>query len=202
MQVATDVEVLKFLADNAWSHGIQADGTNLYYSDLGANCFELKFPETASKISYFARIAAMMGINEEALFYGATLWITLSTIGSPQLEKSGWKMIERMRQGYGHNRSLQTASGHYFRADELVDLTAFLVPCFVYGWDAYVLHSASNDFFVYISHDEYWGVVARAQRRRTTGYSLNSKTSIRKNHLACAVVSADQLASRSVGRMS
>ncbi len=155
MQVGTDAEVLKFLADNEWNHGIRVDGTTLYYATPGANCFELKFPETPLRVTYFARVAAMMGINEEALFYGATLWITLSTIGTPQLEKSGWKLVERMRQGYGENRSLQAASGHFFRDDELVDLTAFLVPCFVYGWNAYVVHSASNDFFVYI-HGDYW----------------------------------------------
>jgi hypothetical protein len=163
MHVATDAEVLEFLADNAWSHGIRADGTTLYYQDPDANCFELKFPESPLKTTYFARVAAMMGIGEEALFYGATLWITLSTIGSPQLEKSGWKLVERMRQGFGENRSLQSASGHFFRADELVDLTAFLVPCFVYGWDAYVIHNGGSDFFVYINHDDYWGVVARTR---------------------------------------
>src|ERR1700674_5788775 len=118
MQVATDAEVLKFLADNAWSHGIRAEGTSLYYADPGAYCFELKSPEHPLRITYFARVASMMGINEEALFYGATLWITLSTIGTPQLDKSGWKLVERMRQGFGENRSLQTASGHFFRADE------------------------------------------------------------------------------------
>ena len=163
MHVATDSEVLKFLTDNAWSHGIQVDGTNLYYVDPGANCFELKFPETPLRIPYFARVAAMMGISEEALFCGATLWITLSTIGSPQLEKSGWRLVERMRQGFGENRSLQTASGHFFRADELIDLAAFLVPCFAYSWDAYMVFIGSNDFFVHISHDEYWGVVARTK---------------------------------------
>lgn len=73
MQVATDAEVLTFLAGGACSHGIRADGTSLYYADPGANCFALKFPETSLRISYFARVAAMMGINDEALFYGATL---------------------------------------------------------------------------------------------------------------------------------
>jgi hypothetical protein len=62
MQVATDAEVLKFLADNTWNHGIRAGGTTLYYADPGANCFELKFPETPLRISHFARVAAMMGI--------------------------------------------------------------------------------------------------------------------------------------------
>jgi hypothetical protein len=105
----------------------------------------------------------MIGISEEALFYGATLWITLSTIGSPQLVNSGWMLVETMRQGFGENRSLQAASGHFFRDDELVELTAFLVSCFVYGWDAYVVFNGSNDFFVHIGHDDYWGVVARTK---------------------------------------
>jgi len=163
MQAATDAEVLKFLAENEWNHGIRVDGTTLYYANPGANCFELKFPETPLRATYFARVAAMMGISEEALFYGAMLWITLSTIGSPQLEKSGWKLVERIRQGFGENRSLQAASGHFFRHDELVELTAFLMPCFVYGWDAYVVPNGSNDFFVQISHDNYWGIVARTK---------------------------------------
>jgi len=105
----------------------------------------------------------MLGISDESLFYGAVLWITLSQIGSPQLEKSGWKLIEKMRQGFGENRSLQVASGHFFRDDELDDLAAFLVPCFVYAWDAYLIPNARNDFFAYLSHNQYWGVVARTK---------------------------------------
>jgi hypothetical protein len=163
MQVATETEALEFLAKNQWNHGIHADGTSLYYTDPSANCIELRFPETPLRVTYFARVASMLGINDESLFYGALLWITLSTIGSPQLEKSGWRLVEKMRQGFGENRSLQTASGHFFRADELVELTAFLIPCFVFGWDAYMVPNGSNDFFVHISHDEYWGVVARTE---------------------------------------
>jgi hypothetical protein len=163
MQVATDAEVLKWLAEIEWNHGIKADGTALYYPEPGANCIELKFPESPLRTTYFTRVASMLGINDESVFYGALLWITLSTIGSAQLEKAGWKLIEKMRQGFGENRSLQTASGHFFRSDEIVDLNAFLVPCFVFGWDAYIVPCFNSDFFVHISHDEYWGVVARTQ---------------------------------------
>jgi len=161
MQVATDAEVLKWLNDVEWNDGIKADGTTLYYTESGANCIELKYPETPLRTTYLARVASMLGIDDESHFYGALLWITLSTIGSIGLEKAGWKLVEKMRQGYGENRSLQNASGHFFRSDELVDLNAFLVPCFVFGWDAYVVPSSSNNFFVHLSHDEYWGVVAR-----------------------------------------
>jgi len=164
MEVLTDAEVLKFLSDNEWNHGIKVEGTSLYYAESGAKCIQMRFPETPLIVRYFARVASMLGIEEESQFCGALLWITLSTIGSPGLEKAGWKLVEKMRQGYGENRSLQTASGHFFRSDELVDLTAFLVPCFVFGWDAYIVPSAANDFFAHISHDEYWGVACRTQK--------------------------------------
>jgi hypothetical protein len=154
---------LKWIAETKWHHGARVDDRGLYYEDPDANCFELGFPETPLRISYFARVAATMGINDESAFYGAMLWITLSNIGSPQLEKSGWKLIEKMRQGFAENRSLQAANAHFFTDDELVDLTAFLIPCFVFGWDAYVMFNADSDFFVFISHDEYWGVVARTK---------------------------------------
>ena len=163
MWFVTDAEVLQWLAKDEWNHGIKADGTSLYYASSDANCIELRFPETPLRVTYFARVIPMLGIENESLFYGALLWITLSTIGSPQLEKTGWKLIERMRQGFGENRSLQVASAHFFRDDELVDLSAFLIPCFVFGWDAYVVPNSSNDFFVWIGHDQYWGVVTRTQ---------------------------------------
>ena len=189
MQVVTDAEVVKWLATIEWNHRILVDGTTLYYADPAANCIELKFPETPLSVRNLARVASMLGIDDESFFYGALLWITLSTIGSPQLEKSGWKLVEKMRQGFGENRSLQTASGHFFRDDELVDLSAFLVPCFVYGWDAYVVRNASNDFFVYISHDEYWGVVARTQEAYDRLFSqlkdMNPKESVGMRRRFC-----------------
>jgi hypothetical protein len=162
MNAASDAEVLKWLAENEWNHGIKLDGKPLYHAEPGPNCIKLKYPETPLGTTFFARVASMLGIEDESRFHGALLWITLSTIGSPQLEKAGWKLVEKMTQGYGENRSLQTATGHFFKSDELVDLSAFLVPCFVFGWDAYMV-PYSNDFLVYISHDKYWGIVARPQ---------------------------------------
>jgi hypothetical protein len=165
MNVVTGTELLKWLTDNKGNRGIQVEGARLHYVDPNANCIELEYPSTPLRIAYFSRVASMMGTKDESMFYGAFLWITLSTIGSNQVEKSGWKMVEKMRQGYGENRPLQTANGHHFRSDEIADLAAFLVPCFVYGWDAFVVPNGMNDFFIHISHDEYWGVVARTKER-------------------------------------
>jgi hypothetical protein len=69
-----------------------------------------------------------------------------------------------MLQRLGRSRSLQTARAHFFREDELQDLEAFLLPCFVSGWDAFLVPFGSNEFCAHVSHDEYWAVVARRPR--------------------------------------
>ena len=163
MRVGTDEEVQKFLSDNRWDCGIKLDGTNLYYEGPEANCIELKFPDLPGRAAYFSSKASRLGlVSDEAQFQGALLWITYSELGS--LSQIGWKLIEKMRQGFGENRPLQTARAHFFRSDELLELKAFLLPCFVFGWDAYLIPFDKNDFFVHVSHDEYWGVVSRTQK--------------------------------------
>jgi len=163
MRVGTDMEVVKTLADSQWDCGIKIEGTNLYYDGPEANCIKLKFPDFPGRAAYFSTRAIRLGLgDDEARFHGALLWVTFSELGS--LAPIGWKLVEKMRQGFGENRPLQTARAHYFRNDELLDLTAFLLPCFVFGWDAYLVPFGRNDFFVYISHDEYWGVVSRTRK--------------------------------------
>lgn len=161
MNVMTDDEVREFLKKNSWATGIKiaADG-DLFYDSLGANCLVMSFPETPMRATYVSRLISMVGVQEEGLFDGALLWVRLWTIGSPQLEKSGWRLIERMRMGYGELRPLEAANGHWFRADEVVDLAAFIVPCLVYGWDAYIV-PANAECFAFISHDEFWCVATR-----------------------------------------
>lgn len=162
MNVMTVDEVRAFEQKHSSSTGIRIDGDgDLFYDSPGANCVVMSFPETPLRATYVARLISMLGTeNDEALFYGALLWIRLWNIGSPQLEKSGWRLIERMRIGFGEPRPLGNANGHWFRNDEVVDLAAFIVPCLVYGWDAYVV-PANAGCFAFISHDEYWCVATR-----------------------------------------
>ncbi len=163
MHVGTDAEVVQFLTDNKWDCGIKVNGTNLFYESPEANCIELKFPDLPGRAAYFSSKASRLGlVSDEAQFQGALLWITYSELGS--LAPIGWKQVEKMRQGFGENRPLQTARAHFFRNDELLDLRAFLLPCFVFGWDAYLIPFVRNDFFVHVSHDEYWGVVSRTRK--------------------------------------
>ena len=156
MHVGTDEEVVRILTNDKWNSGIRADQQNLFYDGPEANCIELKFPDWPGRAAYFSSRASRLGLSYgEEHFSGAVLWITYSEPGS--LAPIGWKQVERMRQGFGENRSLQTAKAQFFRSDELLDLRAFLLPCFVFGWDAYLVPFGRNDFFVHVSHDEYWG---------------------------------------------
>jgi hypothetical protein len=167
MQVGTDAEVLQLLSNKTWDSGLKVDGTRLYYDNPEANCIELSFPDRPGRAAYFSLRASRLGVpSDEAHFQGALLWITYSELGS--LAPIGWKLVEKMRQGFGENRSLQTARAHFFRADELLELRAFLLPCFVFGWDAYLVPFGSNDFFVHVSHDEYWGAVSKTRKAYDT----------------------------------
>lgn len=165
MTAMTGNEVREFLVKNEWSYGIKVrdrqpyQEKHLYYNNPEARTLLLKFPDTPRRATYFARVASFLGAEDESLFYGALLWITLYDIGSPQLEKSGWSMIDMMRRSFGENRPLEAAPGHWFRNGAAVELAAFILPCFVFGWDAWIISNSS--FFIHISHDEYWVIVTR-----------------------------------------
>jgi hypothetical protein len=163
MIAMTNEQTREYVNKYSWSSGLKASDYALYYDDPNANAIFLKFPETPLRATYFARVASMLGIEDESLFYGALLWITLSDIGSPQIEKSGWVMAEMMRRSFGENRPLGLAPGHHFRNGAVVELTAFVLLCFVFAWDAYIIPQGlpNDDYFVHISHDEYWAVITR-----------------------------------------
>ena len=164
MHCSTAQELAEWLAKSG--NGISLDGSgdgSLFFKGGDAYAVEFPWPATPLKITYWAWVAATVDYGEEEPFYGATLWVSLSTIGS--MDKSGWHMVERMRVSFGEHRQLQIAPVHYFRDDEVVDAMAFLVPCFVYQWNAFYLNSF-HDTFAHISHDEYWCIVTRDKEKR------------------------------------
>jgi len=132
MNAMTDEEVTRFENQHHWATGlnIAEDGRGLYYDTPEANCIELKFPEKPMQVPYFTRVLSLLNTESEEHFNGALLWITLSTIGSPQLEKIGWKLVEKMRLAFGETRPLGVAPGHWFRSDEFVELKRLLASLF------------------------------------------------------------------------
>ena len=106
MTAMTDEEVRQFIRKQESFTGLKVNEWALRYESPESNALLIPFPETPLRATYFARLAAMLGIENEGMFYGALLWITLSDIGSPQLEKTGWSMVEMMRRSFGENRPL------------------------------------------------------------------------------------------------
>src|SRR6267154_3498342 len=108
MNAMTDGEVKEFEEKNHWATGLNIDEERrgFYYDNGEANCIELKFPETLMRVPYFTRLLSLLNTESEEHFNGALLWITLSTIGSPGLEKIGWKLVEKMRLAFGETRPI------------------------------------------------------------------------------------------------
>jgi hypothetical protein len=165
MIALTDDEVREFIQKNSWFTNlvVSADGNDISYSTEDSNCIDLKFPETPLRVTYFVRVATRMLLEAEDYFNGGMLWFKYWHGGSPQLVKTGWKLVEKLRLAYGETRPLAIAPGHAFESDEFTDMNAFLLPCFVFGWDAYLIPSG-GEHFVFISHDDYWTVVAKDEK--------------------------------------
>jgi hypothetical protein len=110
-----------------------------------------------------ARLAAHLNY-EELHFAGASLWITQWGVWNDMVEAVSLKAIERIRQGYGENRSLNTAPGHIFRHDEFVESVSCLVQPMLVGWDAYYIPRwawGKMDYFLSVSHDSFLQIETR-----------------------------------------
>src|ERR1700677_3837129 len=103
MNVLTEIEAREFILKNARASGLTiSEGNDISFDSQDAYRLRLNFPESPFRVAYAARLLSLLGaFSDESGFYGALLWLRLWDIGSPQLEKSGWKMVERMRMGFG-----------------------------------------------------------------------------------------------------
>lgn len=122
-----------------------------FFTDREADCFAINISTNGYSLPYLARVLGLAEVEEETYFGGAFLSYGLWDIGSPQLDKIGWAVVERMRLGYGEMRPLETAPIHRFREDEATQLQAFLLQAMVFQWDANLIFP-TFDRFVHVSH--------------------------------------------------
>src|SRR5258705_9174419 len=134
MQVVTDEEMREFLTKH---DDMRCDEHRLCFDHPEANSIrvDLRVAEP-HQLVHLARLAAHLSY-EETHFRSASLWITEWGIWNDQEEAVALKTLERFRQGYGENRSLDTAPGHFFRHDEFVESVSCLLQPMLVGWDAY-----------------------------------------------------------------
>ncbi len=161
MQVATDDEMREFLAKH---DDLRCEGRQLRFDHLEAKTIyvDLRVSEP-HQLVYLARLAAHLRY-EEVHFSAASLWITQWGVWDDRVEAVAFKTMERFRQGYGENRSLNTATGHFFRHDEFVESVACLVQPMLVGWDAYYVPQwawGTLDYFLFVSHDGFLDIATR-----------------------------------------
>ena len=142
-----------------------------YYEETTADCFYLEVPARGSSLPPLVRALSLLEAGEETYFGGAFLWFDLWNIGSPQTDKIGWGITDKMRLAYGEFRPLEVAPVHRFREDELTELQAFLLQPFIFQWDANVVYP-TLDRFAHVSHDGFVLVATRTNEIRELSRSL------------------------------
>ena len=132
----------------------------LHYMHSKAVSLKIKVPEAPEQIVLLAFL--LLGWKEEISFHGSLFWLQLWDVGCPQVDRVGWKAIEQMRRGYGELRPIETASGHLFRFDELVDANAFAALALLFRW-SYFIVPPNGEHFVYVEEGETAYFIARTE---------------------------------------
>jgi hypothetical protein len=129
-----DSTSLKLIENNALS-----------YQTEGESYFVVRTPPEHMRIVALAYSILLQ--QDHASFKGGLIWLQMWQVGSPQMVRPGWKILEGMRRAQGDLRSLDIAPAQAFRHDELVELHAWLIQVMAYGWFAYFVPSV-GDYYV------------------------------------------------------
>jgi hypothetical protein len=167
MQVVMDEEMRTFLNRH---DDLRCEGRQLRFDHQEAKTIivDLRVSEP-HQLVYLARLAAHLSYDE-AHFRGASLWITQWGVWDSQVEAVGFRAMERIRQGYGETRSLNTAPGHFFRHDEFVESIVCLVQPMLVWWDG-LLRATVGGWF---------GSLSVREPRRLLGYRNQDDRNVRQ----------------------
>lgn len=112
--------------------GLVTKDYTLRFESAGEHKFFAEAPEEHRMIAAFAY--HVLAFRSEVSFGGGLLWLQRWDIGSPQLVRPGWRVMEDIRRAHGELRSLEAAPAQFFRDDEFVELHAFLIQVIGFGW--------------------------------------------------------------------
>jgi hypothetical protein len=160
----TDEKMQEFLADLAGYGDLRCEGHNLRFENPEAMAISVSLNvQEPHQLIHLARLVAHL-TYDESHFRSASLWITQWGVWNDHDEAVILTTMERFRQGYGENRSIQVAPGHFFRHDEFVESVACMLQPMLVGWDAYYVPQWSwgtLDYFVFVSHDGFLRIETR-----------------------------------------
>jgi|SRR5690348_5100835 len=137
---------------------LRVEGRRVSFSDPAAKVLTINLRvKEPHQLVHLARLLVSIG-REESHFATAYLWITAWGVWNPWEEAVAFKTLEQFRRSLGENRSVQSAPGHFFRHDELVESVCCLLPAMTVGWDAYYVPTwaaGGLDHFLFVSHDGF-----------------------------------------------
>src|SRR5438874_504187 len=105
MRSMTTDEARKWCSQEAVGLTLTRDDVLRYKS--GEHKFFVTAPEEHRDILFLAR--HILSFRGEGAFDGGLLWFRRWDIGSPQLVRVGWKILEDIRRAHGEFRSLEVA---------------------------------------------------------------------------------------------
>ena len=163
MKVVTEAEIREYLLQFP---ELRCEGKVVGFDHPEAKgiTIDLRLPEP-HQLVFLARLAASL-MFEGHDFQGACLWVTQWGVWNPYVESVGFNTLERYRQGFGENRPLTTAPGHFFREDELLNSVSCLVQPMLVGWDAYYFPQFAGhrpEFFLVVSHESFLDIQTRTE---------------------------------------
>jgi hypothetical protein len=143
MKAMTTDEAKKWCSNEATGLRLTHDGV-LSYRRPGEHRFFITAPEEHREIVVLTR--HILVFRGEENFSGGLLWLHRWDIGSPQLVRVGWRILEDIRRAHGELQSLETAPAQLFREDEIVELHAFLIQAIAFGWLADFIPCSTGSF--------------------------------------------------------
>jgi hypothetical protein len=116
----------------------------LRYNKPKQHSFFIKAPEEHRLIATLSY--HILTFRDAISFSGGLLSLKRWDIGSPQMVRPGWLILESIRRAHGELRSLEAADAQIFRDSELVELHAFLIQVIAFGWVADYVPSTGRFF--------------------------------------------------------
>jgi hypothetical protein len=133
----------------------------LRFETPGEHKFFVEAPEEHRMIAALAY--HILAFRDEVSFSGGLLWLQRWDIGSPQLVRPGWRILEDIRRAHGEFRSLEAAPVQFFRDDEFVELHAFLIQVMGFGWVTDYVPGAGR-FFLHFKDNRQIRITADSQQ--------------------------------------
>lgn len=174
MNVQTQAELIDWLKDSPEGELIATDA-GLEFRSHDAKGFCVEFPKEPGRLVFLANFATMAHWDEQD-WNGALIWFKEWDIWGDQ--EIGYRMVERVRLGFGSTKQFKSATVQQFRRDERLDAAGTLLLSMLFGWDTWYAPFATAgdpDFLAFVSHDGFVKITCRTKEAYENAFNLFSK---------------------------